>query len=333
MSSSVAEITIGSNTFMVLNADISYYQQTQIGGKASSDIRGGTFSVEIESSEGLKYDQLAAWMFSKSLTQKGVIRFYKNDGIGRLFDLEFYDAFCVKYSEHFNYSDSQVMITFITISPGICRVRNLLMEKSWKVSDLLQIFSKFIFGDVKPLKNLITKVKSPVKSDDYSVFENCITNIIIDGDAEFVAQVKSNLKSIYQTPTGKKLIESLKNEKAEITIVPTLKGNSCSLNGGKSIVNFNPIKENINSEPWGNRPPAIGLAHELIHSHQSATNSISKDLVDNDNKMDFADPTKVLKTKKVEVEAVGVHPFDTGEFTENKIRAEWDPQQPLREYY
>jgi hypothetical protein len=135
MSASIAEISIGSVTFKVLNADISYYQLLQIGGKASSDIRGGTFSVEFETSDGTQFDQLAEWMFSKTAMKKGFIRFYKKDGVGRLFDFEFYDAYCIKYTEKFDYSDSQPMITTLTISPGITRFRNLVKERPWKVSE------------------------------------------------------------------------------------------------------------------------------------------------------------------------------------------------------
>jgi len=157
MSSSVAEMTIGSNTFKVLNADISYYQLTQIGGRASSDIRGGTFTVAIESSDGPRYDQLAEWMFSKSAMKKGVIRFYKKDGVSRLFDFEFYDAYCIKYAENFNYSDNQPMMTMLTISPGITRIMDLVKERPWKVSDLssqnnsISFIEKAKTNDNKPM--------------------------------------------------------------------------------------------------------------------------------------------------------------------------------------
>lgn len=138
MSSFVAEITIGNNTFQVLEADISYFQQTRGGGMPSSGIQGGTFSVKLESSSGSQYDKLSEWMFEKSLMQKGLLRFYKKDGISKLFDFEFYDAHCIRYQEYFNSSESLPMITTLTISPGITRIRNLVKERPWKVSELTE---------------------------------------------------------------------------------------------------------------------------------------------------------------------------------------------------
>jgi RHS repeat-associated protein len=134
MSSYIAELTIGSNTYKVLDADISYYQHTRGGGMPSSEIQGGTFTVKIESSSGPQYDMLAQWMFAKSSMQKGVIRFYKKDGIGKLFDFEFYDAHCIRYHEHFQYADNQPMTTTLTISPGITKMREQVKERPWKVS-------------------------------------------------------------------------------------------------------------------------------------------------------------------------------------------------------
>lgn len=139
MPGTIAELIMGNDTFKVLKADFSYFQQLQLGGRVSSDIRGGTFTIEIESSVGSKFDMLANWMTSKSQMQKGVIRFYRDDGIGRFFDLEFYDAYCIKYKEQFNYFEAKQLRTIMTISPGITRVRDLVMEKIWKVSPLASL--------------------------------------------------------------------------------------------------------------------------------------------------------------------------------------------------
>ncbi|MHC1774113.1 MAG: type VI secretion system tube protein TssD [Lentimicrobium sp.] len=134
MSSFTAEIVIGSNTFKVLDADISYYQHTLGGGMPSSEIQGGTFTVKIESSSGPQYDMLSEWMLEKSSMKKGVLRFYKKDGVGKLFDFEFYDAHCIRYSEHFSSNSDQPMVTTLTISPGITKMREQVKERPWKVS-------------------------------------------------------------------------------------------------------------------------------------------------------------------------------------------------------
>jgi hypothetical protein len=40
--------------------------------------------------------------------------------------------------------------------------------------------------------------------------------------------------------------------------------------GTSSKIGYNPAREEIGKEPWATRPPAIGLAHELVHAEQAA---------------------------------------------------------------
>ncbi len=62
------------------------------------------------------------------------------------------------------------------------------------------------------------------------------------------------------------------------------------------------------------RPPGVGLGHELVHAYHSANGT-----------NDF--------TQKGEDMAVGVAPYDKEDVSENKMREQWDPKQPLRPRY
>jgi uncharacterized Zn-binding protein involved in type VI secretion len=156
-------------------------------------------------------------------------------------------------------------------------------------------------------------------------------NIKLDGTPAQRQKIIDALKQIESTPTGKAMIKSLNDSGKDITIKTTTGGNGArpldSANakrkadgtpgtGSGSVVSFNPDKQSVGdgSEPWMNRPPAVGLAHELVHADHSAHGT-----------NDF--------TRTGEDMAVGNPPHDNQPFTENKIRNEWTPKQPQRPRY
>lgn len=169
--------------------------------------------------------------------------------------------------------------------------------------------------------------------------------IKIKGDEAFQKKVIADLDAIKKTPTGAKLLEALEKSGKTITIKPTKDGNATGFTndgmmkngkpgpGSNSTVEYDPDTKKINSEDWGTRPPAIGLAHELIHARHAAEGTVSEGEVDNDSKPDPADPKKIAKEDNEEVRTVGLPPYDKEETTENKIRSEWDPPQPKRKWY
>ena len=152
---------------------------------------------------------------------------------------------------------------------------------------------------------------------------------------------------VKKTKTGKAMLESIEKSGKTVTIKPTTGGNSENADtgdgfvgtdgkpgkGSNSTVLFNPDREKIGTEPSDTRPPAIGLAHELIHAEQDANGTTKKGNSDNDKVKDPSDPTKFQQVPTYEVETAGIPPNDKGSFTENKIRSEWDPKQPERKWY
>ena len=170
--------------------------------------------------------------------------------------------------------------------------------------------------------------------------------ITIKGSEEFQKKVLADLAAIKKTPTGAKLLEALDKWGKPVTIVETKGGNVTDEftkdalskdgdwgNGSASTVKYNPDQKTINSSKWGTRPPAIELAHELIHAKHASEGSVDTKKVDNDSKPDPADPKKTAKESDEEVRAVGISPYEDDDITENKIRSEWDPPQTKREWY
>ena len=156
--------------------------------------------------------------------------------------------------------------------------------------------------------------------------------IEIKGSEEFRKKTIAALDDIKKTPTGKKLLESLDSSGKKVTIEETGGGNGASPKSGAkatrkpdgspgegtdSVVKFNPDKTQIGdgSKDWHTRPAGVGLAHELIHANHSAHGTNDFSIVG--EQMAVGEPP----------------PHDKQEFTENKIRAEWNPKQPKRPQY
>jgi uncharacterized Zn-binding protein involved in type VI secretion len=182
-------------------------------------------------------------------------------------------------------------------------------------------------------------------------FKDLTKSIKIAGDKEYKEKVMKDLREISSTPTGKKLLQSLRDSGKTVEIRPLKDpddGNSTGYKNGAdrfkgsdekpgkgtdSIVSYDPEQTTIGDQPWETRPPAIGLGHELIHAEQAANGTMAQGQTNNDSKPDPSDPSRIAQEKKREVEAVGIAPDDRRPFTENKLREEWSPRQPSRPWY
>jgi hypothetical protein len=172
---------------------------------------------------------------------------------------------------------------------------------------------------------------------------------IIKGTEEFVEKVRYLLDSIASILIGERLLESLVRSGRSITIVPgsrtndarpdnyraavapgkvlkwrdesgkerAIRGNGA---GSDTTIKYNPDLSSIGSnEAWQRQPPAIWLAHELIHADDAAYGRM--------------DPEYSDGIRNYERQAIGLPPYDQKQFTENKVRAAWSEPQPLRPRY
>ena len=170
------------------------------------------------------------------------------------------------------------------------------------------------------------------------------------GPEHFEAAVKADLQAIYDTPTGKLLLESLHASGKKISIqydtVNSAIFNQATwqrafyqedgITPGQGValpIEYNPFLGKAGQMPWNTRPPGIGLAHELIHAEQAAYGRMRRFNAENPGGPDSRNPKKLLTVPAYELDTLGVHPEHQYAFTENKIRAEWNPPQGLRSYY
>jgi hypothetical protein len=101
--------------------------------------------------------------------------------------------------------------------------------------------------------------------------------------------------------------------------LPVTYGNKGTGRGCGTKIEYNPGQA-LPKEPWfKNIPTALILAHELIHAYLYAKGD--------------ADPEKKNDIRQHAHQVVGLAPFENGEITENKLRAQWKPEQPKRTSY
>jgi hypothetical protein len=173
--------------------------------------------------------------------------------------------------------------------------------------------------------------------------------IVIKGAIDFVEKTRTHLDQIARVPTGGRLLMSLASRGLNVTLVPSSRTNEArpdnyraAVAPGKSLrwrdesgrerairgagggsnttINYNPDLSVIGfSEAWQRQPPAIWLAHELIHADDAAYGRM--------------DPEMIEGVRNYERQAIGLPPYEMKEFTENRLRAEWSEPQPARPRY
>jgi Effector protein len=172
---------------------------------------------------------------------------------------------------------------------------------------------------------------------------------VIKGAKDFVEKAQSHLDQIARVPTGGRLLQSLASRGLTVTLVPSSRANEArpdnyraAVASGKSLrwrdeagraravrgvgsgsnttIKYNPDLLSVGSaEAWQRQPPAIWLAHELIHADDAAYGRM--------------DPEMIEGVRNFERQAIGLPPYEMKEFTENRLRAEWDEPQPARPGY
>ncbi len=132
----LAKLFLDDTERQILNADILVRQTTDWIGRPDSMPQGGLINVKVASTHETLFWE---WMVSPIMMKNGYIRFYKHDGMSKLFDLEFWDCYCVDYYEFFDDSSNEPLELNLTFSPGVIRLKNTVFEKNWRITDLSQI--------------------------------------------------------------------------------------------------------------------------------------------------------------------------------------------------
>ena len=108
-----ATLSLDGKTFNVLSCHFSLHQNIDSTGRPSSDVRGGTVSVSIESTDDTT---IYTWMTDPHSFKDGKVTFYKRDQDSKMKELEFKQAACIDYSENFDANSSSPMALSFTLS-------------------------------------------------------------------------------------------------------------------------------------------------------------------------------------------------------------------------
>ncbi|MCK8501514.1 MULTISPECIES: M91 family zinc metallopeptidase [Myxococcus] len=125
------------------------------------------------------------------------------------------------------------------------------------------------------------------------------SSVKVEGSPEFQARVQSDLDAMRSLPSGQELLGTLDSSGRSTTIRETSGGNTASGTnfndgffnadgtpgkGSDASVNYNTTRISLGGDEWMNRPPIVGLFHELVHASDIANGTLangSKDGVRN----------------------------------------------------
>ncbi|MDQ2770396.1 MAG: M91 family zinc metallopeptidase [Bacteroidota bacterium] len=341
---------MAGHTYALIRCSFGVAQATQQRGRVSTKVRFGPVELLLSVPED---DTLLDWAATPQKRLPAELLFRDTDGGGVLETLRLEQAYCVAYAEQFISGDAgsgayQCLVTLSdpsgwTLTAG--GPASTFVAPAAREHGVPASFERESLPDFSSLKALVQAGGAFGDALPASILA-CFT---IDEPAKFRRATLNDLGLIYATATGRKLLESLSKSGKKVEIVYSMSGNSMlrydapasrfmqsdgALGGGtSSMIGYNPAKEYVSDAEWGTRPPAIGLAHELIHAEQAAYGRMSTGRADNDGRMDGGNPARPVQEDIRELEAVGIPPQDDYPFSENKIRSEWNPPQPERKWY
>lgn len=130
--------------------------------------------------------------------------------------------------------------------------------------------------------------KDTVNANEDSKIENLESakiprKIKIEGDEGFTARVQSDLDTLASIKPGQAMYDGLSDNGRKVTIKSTDAGNICYYNGNTAVlkddgsanrgsdstVGYNRSRVRITGEDWGERPPVVGMFHEMSHSYDA----------------------------------------------------------------
>ncbi|WP_046246008.1 type VI secretion system tube protein TssD [Hymenobacter terrenus] len=417
MASFYAELHVEGHSYRVVRCNYSCHQNVDARGRVTAKVRHSPLQLVLDVPED---DALLNWANTPRKPLAGEVVFYDSAQRIAYETIAFSEGDCVQYNEAFESGadgdGSYVCLLAITAptfelrAGGPAAVAAAVAATSTAgpaealaavaaaagspvsgvLRETLAKSSAFDVNDpstyfVRPTTAVISPAVTELLRHTFDVTSRPVNDGPVP--AGFKEAVMADLQALYDTKTGRKLLESLQASGKRIEIFYGEVNGAAFPNASKEYphgywppafydedgktpgagtamgIRYNPFNSIGGEKAWQERPPGIGLAHELIHAEQAAHGRMRRGSApnggqpepDNDKQPQDAekrdntqapektekpdDAEEVKKPKKqaevhvYELETVGVPPYDKYPITENKIRAEWNPPQPLREHY
>ncbi len=124
-----AELNIGGKLpYTVLESHYSLNQPIDDANKPIGRPTGGLITLTVES---FSDTELFHWMQAPEQTKDGTIIFFKSDAASIQKKLEFTNAYCVKYDEHFVAKGKAPMTITVTISAQTLKLGDVDFNNLW----------------------------------------------------------------------------------------------------------------------------------------------------------------------------------------------------------
>ena len=124
----LAKLEIDGEVSNVLEFQCTLGQDTDKSGKPSADPAGGKIRIVVEST---KSTMLFDWMVSNSQTKNGKLTFYRRDAISKMRELQFKEAYCIRYDELFVAYNTMSMKIEIVISAKEINMNGSQFARNW----------------------------------------------------------------------------------------------------------------------------------------------------------------------------------------------------------
>ncbi|MCC6599671.1 MAG: type VI secretion system needle protein Hcp [Crocinitomicaceae bacterium] len=118
----------GGEEVRLLHCSYSLNRDIDSTGRPSSMVRGGTITLEIESTEDTS---LFAWMVDQYTVKKGKVLFFKRDSKTKMKQLEWEDGYLVSFTESIDSVGENPMTIHFTVSARKLVVGDAEHENPW----------------------------------------------------------------------------------------------------------------------------------------------------------------------------------------------------------
>lgn len=128
-----AELVIFDKIYPILDFELILEKDNDPTGLPTSNPYGGKMTIQFASSKD-DTDLIEAAMASRMMV-RGIVRMYRRDGIQKLFDYEFANAYLLLFNETFDATSKNPVTTKIIIAPGILKRDSFVFQNYWNPSN------------------------------------------------------------------------------------------------------------------------------------------------------------------------------------------------------
>ncbi|NHN28050.1 phage tail protein [Flavobacterium jejuense] len=123
-----SKVTLGGKEYNILKFSYELFQEIDATGRPSSVTRGGTLNFTVESTGDTNLAELAMDNFER---KDGKVTFVKRDTDAKLKELNFSEAYLIRYKEEFDATGTNPLVETFTLSAEEIAIGGAEHKNSW----------------------------------------------------------------------------------------------------------------------------------------------------------------------------------------------------------